>query len=295
MKFAKLIIISFMTIVFSSCEDKSTSFGTVEYYPPFLWAESETRPVTKIFEFDFSQDAQNDPRSFAEFQFVDNEGRAIGTDILLLSIDGQQLKDNRFKVDSKVKSKEVTFSFAPQARSGKYQGFLRLVSHNLDRIDAQQLSPGQEVDAFQWTLQYEKSMNPLAKGLMWAVIIIVSCFLLWFIFLRPALCPHFGKFTKSILIEKEGVIVGQLNYSFKGARRVVFYNKKEKQSLLKRLFVGETRTLVNPNFSPKLTFVPQKRGAAAYGTEYSVKPNPIPRSSIATITNNRQKLTITLR
>lgn len=295
MNYAKLSIISFLAIVFSSCKDNRVSLGTVEYYPSFLWVKSDIKPITKTFEFEFSQDAQNDPLSFAEFQFVDNEGKVISTDVLIVSIDGRQLSDNRFKIRSDVKSKEVTFAFAPKAQSGKHQGYLRLISHKLDRIDSQQLKPGQKVDAFQWTLQYEKSMNPLAKALMWIGIAIIACLLLWFILLRPILYPHFGKITKSILIEKEGVIVGQMSYVFKGARKVVFYNQKENQSQLKRILVGETRTFVNPIFSSKLTFSPRKRDVAAYGTNYSVKPNPIPRSSIATITNSQQKLTITLR
>lgn len=295
MNYVKLLLISFIAIAFSSCKDKAVSFGTVEYYPSFLWVESNLKPVTKTLDFDFSQDAQNDPQSFAEFQFVDNEGKEIGTDILIVSIDGKQLSSNRFKVGSDVKSKEVTFAFTPQAQSGKHQGYLRLISHKLDRIDSQKLSPGQQVDAFQWTLQYEKSMNPLAKVLMWIMIVIASCLLLWFIVLRPTLYPHFGKFTKSILLEKDGALVGQLNYAFKGARKVVFYNQKVKQSLLQRIFVGETKTLVNPNFKSKLTFTPRKRNAVALGAGYSVTPNPIPKSGIATIIDIQQNLTITLR
>lgn len=286
---------SLKTSTLSSSKDNTEPFGTVEYYPSFLWVKSNIKPVTQTIEFDFSRDAQNDSLSFAEFQFVDNDGKVIGTDILQVSVDGQQLSNNSFKVGSNVTSKKITFSFTPEAQGGKHQGYLRLISHHLDRIDSQLLRPGQQVNAFQWTLKYDKCMNPLAKGLMWIIIFIASCLLLWFIILRPIFYPHFAKFTKSILIEKDGKKIRQLNYAFKGARKVIFYNQKVKQSLLKRIFVGETRTLVDPNFTSKLTFSPHKRDAIASGVGYSVRPNPIPRSGIATITNTQQKLIITLR
>ena len=42
----------------SSCtKGESVSFGTVEYYPSFLWVDSNITPVKKTFDFDFSQDA----------------------------------------------------------------------------------------------------------------------------------------------------------------------------------------------------------------------------------------------
>jgi len=154
--------------------------------------------------------------------------------------------------------------------------------------------PGQSVDVFQWTLHYEKFMNPLAKIFLWIGITIVLGLLLWFIILRPTLYPHFGKFTKSILIEKNGGIVGQQTCPFKGAMKVVFYNQKVKQSLLERIFVGEIRTFVNPTFTSRLTFSPRKRNAMAHGIGYSIKPNPIPRNGIATITHAQDKIKITL-
>lgn len=295
MKILKNIIFIFATLLFASCEDSTVSFGKVEYYPRFLWVESNITPVKKTFEFDFSQDAQNDRTSYAELQFVDNDGRPISTDVMQVSDGGCTLPSNRMRVGSNVKSKELTFTFSPNAEDGKYQGYLRLVGHNLDRIDSQQLKPGVQVDVFQWTLYYDKIMNPLAKALVWIAIFIVACLLLWFMIIRPSLYPHFGTFRKSIMIKQEDAIVGQLNYAFNGARKVIFYDRKVKQSVWNRIFVGEVKTYVNPLFKSKLTFSPRGRNAIAFGAGYTSTPNPIPRSGVATIINVTEKLTIILR
>lgn len=290
-----LIFSSMVLIFLSSCKkDESVSFGTVEYYPAFLWVDSNITPVKKTFDFDFSQDAK-DHNSFAEFQFVDNDGNPISTNIMQVTIDGKQIEDNRFKISSDVTSKELTFTFSSKAKKGKHQGYLKLISHKLDRLDSQPLTNNQQVDAFQWTLNYDKGMNPLAKVLMWIGIVFLALLALWFFILRPMLYPHFAKFTKSVLIEKDGKIVAQLNFAFKGARKVVFHNQKKKQSIWNKLFVGEIRTLVNQNFVSELTFVPKKNNANAHGVGYTIHPNPVPRSGIAKITYSQEKLIITLR
>ena len=121
------IIASIFLICLSSCKkDEGVTFGTVEYYPSFLWVDSKTTPVTKTFDFDFSQDAK-DYDSYAEFQFVDNVGKAISTDVMQIVIDGKECPNNRFRIESDVTQKRLTFKFCPNAEEGKHQGYLKLV------------------------------------------------------------------------------------------------------------------------------------------------------------------------
>lgn len=294
MKYFKPLIFILVLVILTSCDKNSVSFGTVEYYPSFLWVNSNITPVKKTFEFDFSLDAQHDSRSYAEFQFVDNNGNPISTNVMQVYDGEVQLKDNKLRIQSNIKSKVLAFTFSPNASNGKHQGYLRLVSHNLDRIESQTLRPGDKIDVFQWTLHYDKAMNPLAKILLCIFLAIAACLLFWFLILRPSLYPHFGKFKKSILIKQNDIIVGQLNYAFTGARKVVFYDRKVKQSIWSRIFIGEIKTYVNPLFKTKLTFSPKRRSAAAFGTGYTVNPNPIPRSGVATINNQFEKISITL-
>ena len=78
-----------------------------------------------------------------------------------------------------------------------------------------------------------------------------------------------------------------MNVVFKGARRVVFSDRKIKQSFWNRLFAGEVRTYVNPLFVGKLTFIPKKKNAMCFGEGYNINPNPIPRSGIANMENQK--------
>lgn len=294
MKYLKFLLFLLTLMCFTSCDKNIVSFGTVEYYPGFLWKKSVITPTKKTFEFNFSLDAQHDSNSYAEFQFVDNNDIPISTEEMQVYDGTVQLIDNKLQVQSNDKSKVLTFYFSPDASNGKHQGYLKLISHNLDRIDSQPLKPGDKVDVFQWTLYYNKSMNPLAKLLLFIFLAIVACIIFWHLALRPALYPHFGKFKKSILIKQNGIIVYQLNYSFTGARKVIFYDREVKQSIWRRIFIGEIKTYVNPLFKSKLTFSPKRRGAAAFGTGYTVNPNPIPRNGVATINNHLGKISITL-
>lgn len=294
----KVQIISLLCVVccLLSCNNSDVSLGTVKHYPKFLWVDAKTTPVTKTFDFEFSEDARMDKQTFVELSFVDNQGTPISEDIMQVSENGVRCAHNIIRAESSCKSKTITFTFTPQAKNGKHQGYLRLKKfHHLDRLDSQPLSPGQVVDAFQWTLTYEKTMNPLAKILMWIFIIVISCLFIWFVFLRPMFYPHFGKFTKSILIEQDGRIIGQSTVVFKGARKVVFADKRVKQSLWNRIFVGEIKTFVNPAFKDALTFTPRKKDASVYGKGYIIRPNPIQRSGVAQISNNILKTKITLR
>lgn len=295
MRYIYITIISSVFLSFISCKEEGMPLGTVDYYPSFLWIDSRTIPVLKTVEFDFSQDAKNDKKCFAEFQFVDNNGCQISTDILCVVIDGKTLKNNKFKVESNTSELVMSLSFTPGANEGKYQGYLQLVNHNLDRLDSQQLNMNDKVNIFQWTLNYNKRLNPLAKILLWIIISIVLCLCIWFGFIQPILYPHFKKFSKSVLIIKDGRIIGQMNYSFKGARLVVFYDRKVEQSRLNRFFVGEIKTFVNPVFKNKLSFTPRNREAVVQGPGYSINPNPIPRNGVSTIIHTQEKITITLR
>lgn len=295
MKYFSYILFIFSILSSVSCDDNSVSFGKVEYYPSFLWKDSKITPVIKTFVFDFSLDAQNDSTSFVELQFVDNNGNPINTNIMQVYDGDHLLANNSILIFSNVRLKELTFSFSPESEIGKHQGYVKVVRHNLDRIDSQQLRPGDIVELFQWTLYFDKVMNPLARNIMWIILLTGVCLLIWFLIVRPSLYPHFGKFTKSILIKQNNVIVGQFNYAFKGSRKVVFYDRKIEQSVWNRIFVGEIKTYVNPLFKTKLTFSPKRGNATTFGVGYYINPNPIPRSGVATITNHTENITIILR
>ena len=282
-----------MVLIFlSSCKkDESVSFGTVEYYPAFLWVDSNITPVKKTFDFDFSQDAK-DHNSFAEFQFVDNDGNPISTNIMQVTIDGKQIEDNRFKISSDVTSKELTFTFSPKAKKGKHQGYLKLISHKLDRLDSQPLTNNQQVDAFQWTLNYDTGMNPLAKVLLLIVVVIAVLLVLWFACFKPIFYPRFGSIQKTFNFPGMAPLI----IKFKSARMVVVASSHpKKQSAWNRFWTGKILYKTHPAFSAPIAFKPSKGrkilSIVQVGT-YQVMPNPMPGIGAATIIDIKNNLKI---
>ena len=235
MKRQNIILVSLFLICLISCDKNGgISFGTAEYYPSFLWVDENSTPVTKTFDFEFSEDAQNDHSCFAEFQFVDQDGKPISTAVMQVSIDGGKIKNNRFRINSDVKSKEISFMFSPNAEEGKHQGYLKLVGHNLERLNEQPLSPSQHVNAFKWTLNYDKVMNPLAIVLICIGLGILVLLLLWFIFIKPLLFPKIR--VNRIEISSNNYF---LNKRINGFRMVVITNKYKQQSWTQKVFTGK--------------------------------------------------------
>lgn len=264
------IMIAAFGILFSSCgDDKSVvSLGDVEYYPQFLLCDSSITSLTKTFDLEFSQDAKLDKNCYAEFQFVDNNGNPVSTKVMQVSIDGKPLKDNKFRVTSKDTEKQLTFTFSPDAKNGKHQGYLKLVSHNLDRLDAQQLTVGQQVDALQWTIHYKKAMNPLAKVLMWLGILLLAALALWFLMIRWMVYDY---------IKVGSIRITEPYYSqrqIKGARQLVFTSKPTKQSFLNRLFTGKIIYEINPVWNVPVIFEAASKGQVKmrHNQNYTIDP-----------------------
>lgn len=247
----KLSILLFICIFFASCKDESVNFGTVEYYPSFLWEDANISPVTKIMDCDFSLDAQNDANSFAEFQFVDNDGRPVSTSEMQVKVDGVLAKNNVFRVNSKTKSIKLEFTFSPDAETGKHQGYLKLINHELDRLDSHQLSSGQKIDVFQWTLNYDKGMNPLAFVLLCIGIVILSCLSLWFLFIQRLVYPV-------IKLSRIEVKETSDNKRINRCRKVVFCSNKKKQSLLSKIFSGKILYMSNSIWTNEWELKPGK-------------------------------------
>lgn len=287
-----IFLISTITILLCSCKDDGVSFGDVKYHPSFLWVDAEMTPVKKVFEFDFSQDAKDDKSTFAEFQFVDNNGKPIATSEMQVFMDGHQLQDNKFVVKSNVTSKELEFTFSPEIKEGKHQGFLKLTNHQLDRLDSQPLYNGQKVDAFQWTLNYDKRMNPLAKVLMWIGIAILAMLVIWFIIFRPIFYPRFGSIQKTFIAPGMAPLIVR----FKGARMVVVAaSHPKKQSGWNRFWTGKILYKTYPAFDAPVVFKPSRGRrvlAKVQAGTYQVMPNPMPGIGSATIIDIKKNLKI---
>lgn len=154
-------------------EERIPVLGRVEYYPSFLTSQSQTKPIKVTLKFSFSPDAI-ERNSFADFQFVDNNGRAISDSILIIKENGKLLRDNIIHVSSKDTIKVIEVSFSSEANEGQYQGYFRLIKHDLNRINSTTIAYNQCVDDYQWTILFEKKWNPLLVNLLWLLLLFVS-------------------------------------------------------------------------------------------------------------------------
>ena len=177
----------------------------------------------------------------------------MSTDVMQILIDGKEVAHNQFRINSDVKCKEITFKFSPDAKDGKYQGFLRLVDHQLDRIDSQELKSGQQVDVLQWTLFYDKKWNPLACFLLCLLAAIVASLCLWFFVLKKSFFPTI-KVAKMRITEPY-----YSEFTIKGTRRVVLTNHPLKQSTVNRLFTGRILYVVHPCWTFPVALESSKR------------------------------------
>lgn len=280
-------------VVFSPT--KRQKMGKVSCYDDFLFVPGKIVPIIQTLEFSFNEDAKADKNAFAEFAFVNNDGQTISSEDMIVSIDGEKLISNRFRVMPSHEKVNIEISFPFGVKKGKRQGYLRLVNHNLHRLNSNECI-GQTADAFQWTVYYDKVMNPLAKTLLWLGILVLLALLLWFVVVKPIKYPRFSKFRKMVLVKKNGIVVAHFTCNFEGARCVIFSTSKQQQSMLNKVFLGRIDTIVNPIFEEPITFLPRKkRKALAKGKGYLFNPNPIPQSGVAEISAPAKMIVIHLQ
>ena len=221
-----------------ACKKEASPWGTVHYHPQFLWSKSVTTPVKKVIDLDFSPDAQARHCS-AELSFVDNEGKPVSTSEMRVQVNGQALTDNTLQINSHIQSLELSIDFLPTAKGGKHQGYLRLRSANLSRVDSQRLSPNESIDVCQWTLNFDKCMNPLARGLLMTATTLLGLFLLWRLFLCPIYFPRFKRTRKTFSIVRNGGTIWQKSVAFTGCRAVVMTSRSQRQPWMSRIFTGK--------------------------------------------------------
>ena len=291
----RILIILYSTVLVFLCGCKDIQ-GEAYYYPEFLWTDSNNIPIYKTLVLDWNDDSQNDPQTDITLKFCDNNGCDIPKNELKIFADDTCLDNNTITIKSKIDSIKLKFEFSPEAEDGVHQGFIKVINtSNLVRVDNTYLAEEKNPDIYQWTFQFTKLMNPLAKLIMWIGIIIGSILLIWLCILKKIIYPQFPKFRKQMLIRKNGQIIQQSNIILTGARKAIVSNRTEKQSILNRIFCGKIAYIQNDLFTEPLIFVPKRKNAMVLGLGYQSDKNPIPRNGKSIINNSKLKIQITLQ
>lgn len=264
--------------------------GKVKYYDSFAFVKSHTSPFRTEIDLEWSPDAKADSNTFAELFVADSRHKKLSETIV--SFKGEENTMNRFAMRPSQDKLQLSVTFPEGTETGTHQGYLILQDYRLDRVGNIELD-GTDIPVITWRIRYVHVMNPLVKSLMWFGILLSAILVFWFLVIKPAKYPRFPQFRKMALVKRNGLVVANFTTNFKGARMVVFSDKKVRQSFLNRIFTGKIMTVINPIFEEPITFIPRKRKQANVKCKgYICRPNPIAQSGVAQITEPIKKITI---
>ena len=223
---------------------EETYMGKATWYDSFLfWGASDPDTLSIDLKAAFNDEARKDG-SVVKLQIKDDAG---GKDFQLF-YNGQPLSDNTITLNANGNTPSIlSVVFNSDAKEGKrYFAIKAADKQELDNIN------DQPVEQYNLCLRakYVVNWNPLKTILMWLGILILAALLLWFLIVRRLIYPTIG--VKTIQINEP--YFAKVNV--KGARRVVFTNKKVEQSLINKIFTGEIIYKKNDIWTSPLAFEP---------------------------------------
>ncbi len=223
---------------------EETYMGKATWYDSFLfWGAGDPDTLSVDLKAIFNDEARKDG-TVVKLQIKDDAG---GKDFQLF-YNGQPLSDNTITLNANGNTPSIlSVVFNSDAKEGKrYFAIKAADKQELDNIN------DQPVEQYNLCLRakYVVNWNPLKTILMWLGILILAALLLWFLIVKHLIYPTIG--VKTIQINEP--YFAKVNV--KGARRVVFTNKKVEQSLINKIFTGEIIYKKNDIWTSPLAFEP---------------------------------------
>ncbi len=298
-KIALLSAFTALLFAMSSCSQENTiehvTLGTTTYHDRFLWSDADTVFLNKTLTISFNKDAVSRGAT-ADLVFTDNFGKRISTKELQIVFEGKLSSDNVIRIAPRGNAEQelnIKFRFLPSAKKGKHQGFILVRSQELKAVNDVEINGNTQV--VQWTMYFEKQMNPLKKGLIiFAIALFVSIVAARLILHRRT----FGSTAKKSITatNESGVILyGPKTLRFNGCSEIIFSDRSKEQSALDIFFRGKTLTIVSPAFDTPLRLTPYKKkeikvsGGGYSLTRTKMKYNDTPLKA----TSSSTKTTIT--
>lgn len=235
-------------------EDKATYWGKTMYYSDFLWKKYEPTQMTRKIHFDFNEDASTLQNiKFGIFK-KENGNYTFPLEDIQLFKNGQLCLENVFSVNGDETEADITIVFKPNAPKGLHKWYIKLIDNTgLDRINDQSINKYNAPIALEWFAKKEHVWNPLAFLLTGIIISIVILFLIWNLILKKMFYPTFQ--VSSIIISSPYFF----NTKLKNYRKIVFTNRRKKQSLFNRIFTGKVIYSVNSVWTSPCEFIPRDK------------------------------------
>lgn len=251
-----------LVVLFSSCNKENKistnsdlNFGESEYFNSFLGYHSDTVILEKRIKLQLSDYAI---KSNAKIQFalVDEAKQTLHDDIIKVFVNGEKQTNGNIVFSSlnKLDTIIIGLQILPANKQEELSGYLSLISSDFDRINhTESIALGQPV--LPWRATYDLKYNPLAKGLVVVLALIVISLVIWFLILRKRYYPRLNKSRMEMRGELTGI-------SYKKYRKVVVYSnvdlnkdKRDDDKLLNKIFKGTVLYLEAPKeFSYRIVF-----------------------------------------
>ena len=220
---------------------EETYMGKATWYDSFLfWGASNPDTLSVDLKTVFNDEAKKDGAT-VEFLITDT----LGQDYQLF-YNGQPVNNGKITLRSNDNHASIlSIVYNSDAKEAKrYLEGKVTAKHELDNIN------GEPIGQYKLSLRsnYEVNWNPLKTILMWLGILILSALLLWFFVAKHFIYPTIG--IKTIQINDPYFC----KVNVKGKRRVVFTDKRMRQSLLNRIFTGEILYKKHEIWTSPLTF-----------------------------------------
>lgn len=216
------------------------------WHDSFLWSKASAPGEVK---FDLAPKFKNvsAPETELELMLTPSEGENVDYQCYY---NGRELgEDETFTVTPK-SAAELRIVFNRDAKTGKrYFNLVNCGSKNLDIVND---APISEFNGLTLRSKYSVRWNPLKTFLLWIAIAVLAVLVLWFLLLRRIIYPT----IKVKKIEFAGPGTFYASYNVKGARKVVFTNKKQSQGVISRIFTGNIRYVRAEHFSPAIELLP---------------------------------------
>lgn len=223
-----------------SCNKKSDTFmlwGVTECYSDFLFCDYEPVKMTRTLCFEVNDEmaGKNWKTKFGLFKKKDNGSYVpVGKEVVLYK-NGELCANNVFEVTSEDHKIELGVEFTPTAEEGVHKWYLKVLDNGgFDRINEYSTAENTLPLLLEWKAEKKNVMNPLFKGLIIFVMILIAALVLWFIILKNIFYPTFKMGNIQIL--------GDTYFSNKRinkARMLVATSSNKKQSALNRIFTGK--------------------------------------------------------
>lgn len=232
--------------VLTIIDEEEIDFGKASYYPSFFfWKEKGQDTLRYNLNECFNQPAI-ECASSVRFKIANTDD---SNDFQVL-INETPCTNNEFAFDGKATNSTLSIVFNKDAKQGKrYFQINPIQAKETDRINRTPIN--------QYHLSaraiYSVNYNPLAIMLYWLFMVLLILLIIWFMIIKSIMYPR-TKIGRIIITDPY-----YKSLKIHGARKVVFTNQIQRQSLLNRIFTGRIVYEVDRVWTSPIELEPVKK------------------------------------